>query len=88
MCTFVRQGEHAGRVMRDDTALFPKMFDTAHGKLVECTKSKLPLPSPGVVGKEKSLRRSQSCPPTTTSTEVIQPRRTRRLRVSFALASS
>jgi hypothetical protein len=40
VCTFVRQGKHAGRVMRDNTPRFPEMLDTAHGKRVECTKSK------------------------------------------------
>jgi hypothetical protein len=40
VCTFVRQGEHTGRVMRDNASRFPEMLDTAHGKRVECTKSK------------------------------------------------
>ena len=31
VCTFIRQGEHAGWMMRDNTTLFPEMFDTAHG---------------------------------------------------------
>src|SRR4029450_10247158 len=35
VCAFVRQGEHACRVMRDNTHLFPEMLAMAEGKLIE-----------------------------------------------------
>jgi hypothetical protein len=60
--TFVRQGEHTGWVMRDNTPLFPEMLDTAYGKLCECTKSKLPSPFPWGSGGEKEFEEEPELP--------------------------
>jgi hypothetical protein len=60
--TFVRQGEHASRVMRDDTALFPEMLDAAYGKLVECTQSKPSSPLSWCRGRQEELEEEPELP--------------------------
>src|SRR5262245_24456375 len=62
VCTFVRQGEHAGRVMRDNTPLFPEMPDTGHRQCVEGPKRKPSAPFSWGGGREKEFEEEPELP--------------------------